>query len=616
MGRACLWLSSDPQMRQEICLGSGGMFRQKALFITLAGLLLHSVKLTDSLVSAFSLHAHTPGLSSSWQPGIRPLPPLLAASISADSAGTSEEAGKYQQQDDETDVDTELEGGYPIHHSFPLDSTAIRSPMQHQPRGTRLIPGFPGPQFVSLRPSALYRRRLRRHRRDEGWQFSNLPVKRVFFAARRNHRDQLMHKWLYTRHVQCKRRAKEVRSVLQTQRREIFDDKIGEGHAPDSKEEALEPAPAQATANEAPVQALATVGSWSEAGNEPSKDCITAVRAALKSVPSAKVLSTMSAADLGRLHAQLRELLVDAVIAVAPPERVAAAASEGFSLPPPEAALAASPFPWWSSARGLQPWRGRKVSWAQQSRRVNWANPRRSVEPMVAGVLLPKEAAAVVAAERNARNRELLDSIRSFLFASSTDAEGQTEASSSEPAESCGAPAENLATPWFIRAEEDRLNRLLRWDGGRKKEQTDAPLGSSSSSSSSKSGSGSEPSSSADLPREEVQESESQNKGEERSFRCQQATCGEAGGVRRALGAAIDVALLLSEATITKKSGAAAPFSWESPFLRSASSSKRRRWRERGRPAPEQRLPSRQARRLANKEKRLARKRASDETGK
>ncbi|CDJ53960.1 hypothetical protein, conserved [Eimeria brunetti] len=550
-------------------------------------------------------------MSFSWQPRIRPLLPLLAASAhvdSASSANISEGADEDVQHTIDAGADTEVDDGA-LPQYIPMSRAGITAPMQHQPRGTRLIPGFPGPQFVSLRGSFLYRRRLRRHRRDEGWEFSNLPAKRNFFAARRNHRDQLMHKWIYTRHREHRRRAKEVRNVLQTQSREIFYVKKEEEHALEAIEQASDEAPVQAAGRQdSAAKTGETVGKWGEARDEAFQDCITSVRAALQSVPSAKVLSTMSSAALGRLHEQLRELLVDAVIAVAPPECVAAAASEGFSLPPPAAALAASPLPWWSSGGGLQPWRGRKVCWAQQSRRVNWASPRRAVEPMVAGVLLPKEAAAVVAAERRARNREILDSIRSFLFSPSTGSEGQTDttawgqAAAQQQETPCAAPAAASATPWFVQAEEERLQRLLRWDGGRVEEQS-APKCSSSSAAS------------AQWLGGKARESAAQLTGAKGSARYQQAACGKATAVRRALGAAIDVALLLSEAIVTKKSGAAAPFSWESPFLRSSSSSRRRRRRQRGRPPPEERLPSRQARRLANRDRRIARQRANELSG-
>lgn len=614
MGGTGLWLSTLFQMRLQLCTGFGGDCREKGTFLTLAIFFLYFFKVASSMTFAFSLDSPTSPITCSWQLRTRPLPPVLAASV--DSPGTSEGAAEDLQQNSHTDTEDEEDAQLPL---IPMGRSRITAPMQHKPRGTRLIPGFPGPQFVSLRPSLLYRRRLRRHRRDEGWQFSNLPSKRNFFAARRNHRDQLMHKWMYYRHRECRRRAKEVRNVLQAQSREIFEE---ETHAFETKDHALQQAPAQApvqaAACEAAFEAVSNVGGLSEAGEDSFKDCIASVRAALQSVPPPKVLSTMSASSLGHLHEQLRELLVDAVIAVAPPECVAAAASEGFSLPPPAAALAASPLPWWSSGGGLQPWRGRKESWAQQSRRVNWASPKRVVEPIVAGVLLPREAVAVVAAERSARNRELLESIRSFLFASSTGSGGQTGAAPSPTAVThhraapCDASAAVPAAPWFVQAEEERLQRLLLWDGGRSKEKRSAAKCSNSSSC--RSSSSARPTSARWLCGE-AEEGAGHETRVEGSAGYQQVVRGKGAAVRRALGAAIDVALQLSEATVTKKTGAAAPFSWESPFLRSSSSSRRRRRRQRGRPPPEQRLPSRQARRVANKDKRLARQRASDLPG-
>ncbi|CDI74096.1 hypothetical protein, conserved [Eimeria praecox] len=612
MGSIGLSLSLGLQALLQLSGGSEGHSGPKATLLIGALFLLCSLENAASLASAFSLSSHASPLSCSWKPVIQP-PPLLAAHVPvhADSAGASHDSGEGEDKQQSSGADPDIDAEEDTLPRFiPMGRAGITAPMQHQPRGTRFIPGFPGPQFVSLRPSLMYRRRLRKHRRDEGWQFSNLPSKRNFFAARRNHRDQLMHKWMYSRHRECRRRAKEVVSVLKRQSREIFDKE--EEHGPEASKQALEQT-THTGAREAACESLATAAAdgWSKAGGESFKDCLTSVRAALHSVPSAKVLSTMSAAALGRLHTQLRELLVDAMIAVVPPECVAAAASEGFSLPPPAAALAASPLPWWSSGGGLQPWRGRKECWAQQSRRVNWASPRRAVEPIVSGVLLPREAAAVVAAERIARNRELVQSIRSFMFASSTGPEGQSDASPLGSAAAqhqegpCGDPAAASATPWFVQGEEERLQRLLRWDSGRLKEQQNAYKRSSSIVR-------------TNLPQrlpDAAEESAAQKTGGEGSAGSQQGVSGEASAVRRALGAAIDVALLLSEAIVTKKSGAAAPFSWVSPFLRSSSSSRRRRRRQRGRPPPEKRLPSRQARRLASRDKRVSHQQANSLAG-
>ncbi|KAL8449940.1 hypothetical protein Emag_003501 [Eimeria magna] len=314
-----------------------------------------------------------------------------------------------------------------------------------------------------------------------------------------------------------------------------------------------------------------------------SSDCIAAVRAALKSCPSPAEMSRMSAGALGRLHATLRELLTDAVIAVAPPAWVASAASTGFSLPPATAALAASPIPWWNSGKGLQPWRGLKEARAQLSRRVNWANPRRAVEPTVAGILLPKEAAAVVAAERKARNEEVIQTLREFLLTArgETPESGVLQSSERNDTETKSIKADAPLLPSFIRAEDDRLQRLLPRDV--------RPLSKAPS-----------------LPKAEERQyggacTEPFDGGSEKEHK------GGFGALRRALGAAIDVALTLTEASITKKKGAAAPFTWSSPFLKSSESSKRKRWREKGRPPPgERRLPTRQARRIANRDRRLA----------
>ncbi|KAL8448035.1 hypothetical protein Emed_004034 [Eimeria media] len=476
----------------------------------------------------------------------------------------------------------------PISSSF-LDrqNDIVKAPLKHVPKGAHLMPGFPGPQFKSLGPSLRYRRRLRRHRRDEGWQFSNLPGKRNLFAARRNHRDQLMHKWMYTRHTQCKRMFKEILKKLQLQSKQIFgeqDAEINEG-----KREGGEGGETQETTAPSGVctPELVPHSSQNQPINAPSKppastagsDCIAAVRAALKACPSPSELSQMSAESLGLLHAKLRELLIDAVVAVAPPALVASAASTGFSLPPATAALAASPIPWWNSGRGLQPWRGRKVAQAQISRRVNWANPRRAVEPTVAGILLPKEAAAVVAAERNARNQEVVQTLREFLLPAGVDT---PENGALQRGERKDTEIKPPLLPLFIREEDERLQRLLPRDV---KPLSGAP---------------------------------SLSKGEKErqdSSACKEVHAGGFGALRRALGAAIDVALNLTQVSITKKNGAAAPFTWSSPFMKSAESSKRRKKREKGRPLPgEGRLPSRQARRIANREKRIKNEKTTNNT--
>ncbi|XP_026193212.1 uncharacterized protein LOC34620656 [Cyclospora cayetanensis] len=457
--------------------------------------------------------------------------------------------------------------------------------MKHLPRGTRLVPGFPGPQFLSLEPSIRYRRRLRKHRRDEGWEFSNLPAKRKFFAWRRNHRDQLMHRWMYTRHKECRGRERKLLRELKEQRQQIFEQNKSEekeriSHAARNQEETKHEIGRSTEHND--LRNLPNAALEKKEPTTTSKDCISAVRAALEACPPPKVLQTMSAEALQRLHADLRELLVDAVIAVAPPQSVAAAASVGYTLPPATAAVAASPLPWWNSGGGLQPWRGLKMARAQQSRRVNWAAPRRPVEPMVAGVLLPQEASNVVAAERKAREKELLEGIRAYLACScDSDASGT---GGHAPAEASAL----AALPWFVRAEDERLQKVLRWTGPR--------------------GGGDEVPHNSAPPADRGEQENSPTQAEEGELGQQQNrnATQNFSAVRRALGAAIDVALLLSEAAVTKKSGAAAPYSWNSPFLKSATSSRRRRRRESSRPLPEDRLPSRQARRLANRAKRLS----------
>ncbi|KAL8274394.1 hypothetical protein Esti_001716 [Eimeria stiedai] len=471
----------------------------------------------------------------------------------------------------------------------------VKAPLKHMPKGAQLMPGFPGPQFKSLGPSLRYRRRLRRHRRNEGWNFSNLPGKRNLFAARRNHRDQLMHRWMYTRHTQCKRRAREILSRLRLQSKQIFGDQAGE------KEEGEGEGGGEAQATTSPSVCtldLAFQPSQNEPIDAPSQnskaptstgdDCIAAIRAALKACPPPAELNRMSAEALGLLHATLRELLVDALVAVAPPAWVASAASAGFSLPPATAALAASPIPWWNSGRGLQPWRGRKEARAQLSRWVNWASPRRNVEPTVAGILLPEEAAAVVAAERKARNQEVVQTLREFLLRPRGEtAESELQSSRTNDAETKPSTPVKPALPRFILAEDERLQRLLPRDATAKK---GAP---------------------------------SFLKGEWEGAACRGPPVGGGserqeggfGALRRALGAAIDVALHLTEASITKKKGAAAPYTWSSPFLKSSASSKRRRWREKGRPPPgELRMPSRQARRTANRDRPLAAVKAAKNT--
>lgn len=471
-----------------------------------------------------------------------------------------------------------------------MQKSGVTAPMRHMPRGTRLIRGFPGPQFVSLGPSVRYRRRLRRHRRDEGWQFSNLPGKRIFFAARRNHRDQLMHSWIYTQHKQCHKKAKDIIRKLQSQSLQIFGPKEGtEATHGKPLERETEPPHEDAQVVSNGIQGIQDTGTFSAIQNVnldsdmSGRDCLSAMRAALEACPPPEILRTLSAEALGNMHSTLRELLIDVVVAVAPPELVASAATLGFSLPPATAAVAASPMPWWNSRGGLQPWRGRKEARGQQSRRVNWANSRRSVEPTVAGVLLPKEAAAVVAAERKARTDEVLDALRSFYTSPDGNrAKGNANSKQTVAHEASDASAASL--PWFVSAEDERLQGLLGWD------KTPAEQGESNA-----------------LARPSMQDTTHLQRARGKmSPQQRQNTPGGFYALRRALGAAIDVALLLTEASVTKKSGAAAPYSWDSPFLRSAASSRRRRWRERGRPPPGERLPTRQSRRLSNRKRRLA----------
>lgn len=566
----CVRLSTGLRLREQSNIPSPTKARQKFPSLFLVAYLLHWIGCAISHVESFLLCS--------------PAPPLLCYPLHA-AAGALHPLSAALMQQGLANTDAEVNaGGAAISASegasgaAQLLNTGITAPMRHKPRGARVMPGFPVPQFVSLGPSIRYRLRLRRHRRDEGWEFSNLPGKRKFFAARRNHRDQLMHSWMYSRHKQCKTRAKDILNELRSQSRQIFEQ---------SECEAVQEMQLLCNADEDETVVSGAVQYTQDknlCGNVPFGDCIAAVRAALQACPPPEALRTMSAEALGQLHTTLRELVIDAIIAVAPPESVASAASLGFSLPPATAAVAASPLPWWNSGGGLQPWRGRKEARAQQSRRVNWASPRRLVEPTVAGVLLPREASAVVAAERKARSEEVLDALRTFL-ASHHDAPKEGNARSlhlAAPRASTASPS-MASLPWFISGEQDRLQNLLKCTNASGELDKRRIPGKPT------------------LESTKVQAGEMGGTAEQR-----QSRVGDVYGLRRALGAAIDVALLLSEATITKKCGAAAPYVWNSPFLRSAASSRRRRRRKRGMPPPEERLPSRQARRLANRGKRLA----------
>ncbi|KAL8429057.1 hypothetical protein Efla_005875 [Eimeria flavescens] len=505
------------------------------------------------------LSAASPSAAFSLPPAARPvchsssssvpLPSRLHAAASAATPDPAPAAGAAQQQQAAAE-------------RLPADA-CIHEPMRHLPRGSRLIAGFPGPQFVSLGPS-----------------------------LRRNHRDQLMHRWMYTRHRECSRASRLILSSLRRRCHLLF-------HAAEEKTDGSPVSPAASAkqtlsspaAAEGHLHAAAAPGASAAAASESSSpaaaaaaaaDWLAAVRSAVSCCPPPEALSKLSSAALQQLHATLRELLVDALVASAPPAAVAAAACKGFSLPPASAAAAASPLPWWGSGRGLQPWRGRKVACAQQSRLVNWASPTRRIEPVVAGLLLPQQAAAVVAAERAARDRELVEALRLFLTpagaAAGQQQQQQQQTGAHTPQTAAAAAADSAELPWFVQAEEERLQRLLSWGLGSKNPKHTTSL--------------------APARQRQQQQQEQQQEGEQQQRKFD--------SLRRALGAAIDVALLLTEVNITKKSGAAAPYSWLSPFLRSAASSKRRRRRERGRPTPELRTRSREDRRKANRDKRLA----------
>lgn len=251
----------------------------------------------------------------------------------------------------------------------------------------------------------------------------------------------------------------------------------------------------------------------------------------------------------------------------------------GYRLPLMTAAVASSPFPWYTSAKGLQKWRGRKTAENVQSRWVDWSQRARPVEAALGDRLIPRQGKIVEFLKQ--KGLELKEALTRELRGDTTQdqqQEGEKEERKEKEREKKGRREE----------EKERESEGVEERGPEMGEEELREGGQSE----------------GDGEKEGSKEGEKEKEKHEEEIRRRK---------RRAIEAAMDVSILLGQSIITKDSGACNPYDVHSPFVKTQRSSRRRRMRLRGRLAsaghPEERNMSRQERRLA----RYARRRKEEE---
>lgn len=439
----------------------------------------------------------------------------------------------------------------------------VRAPMPVPPKGSVVLPEFEFPQFLDLRSSILYRRRLRRRRRYNGWQFQDMAPYRKFFGARRNHRDQMMHALLSRQSAEARRCAGawNARSWLASRR--LFG-KVGQGERRETFEEETKEASSAAHFLEATKAS-------------PLPISVEAARSFLRRIPPFEQLEPLPLRDLECIYTALRSAFVTLLLATAPPAVLARELAEGFRLPPTCAATKTDPF-MSVPDKNTHAWKGYRRWRLMKSRRFDWQKATRLVPPCIAGVSLPRIGSDLLLLIWKRRKHQLRDA---FLALQKGPGEKRESAKAAEKSLNFALEAPPPAVPPWLESEETRVRELLvpvrdgvnRSVSATEKAKAENPLQTANS----------------------------------------EAALENAGFVRRALSAAVDVRLWLRCAKATKKKGHRSAYTWDSPFVKARDASPRRRRRLEALPPPGQRQKTRRERLAVKLQKRLERKREKQE---
>ncbi|CBZ51251.1 conserved hypothetical protein [Neospora caninum Liverpool] len=458
----------------------------------------------------------------------------------------------------------QFKGAAPPPTELPPPPTELRRDFRTWVRDER----YEYPQFTTIQASIRYRRRLKRSSRKLDWRLKSLQNRRMYFAWRRNMRDQETHRWLREKERWSLLAARYWKNqyALQAQRWISADDTrdthavsadrgLGRNQQREEDADGFEEAAGSDVEQDAEQS--------EEGGSGASQGEGQRARASSRSGPIRG-----SGAPETRPFG-LGEDKAEDILHFADPDALAEVVQSGYRLPPMTACVADSPIPWWASAKGQHKWRGRKTATNIQSRWVNWANPRREVEAVVAGRLLRRQGRIL----RHLREKgiELRERLRRVEIPGDGKTAVRTEFSAEE---------EN----------GDSLSSLLETEGG----ETSFVRAACSDTNAAEG---------EDVPRTDAGASEEHRQAHT-------VARGEltADARRlRAIEAAMDVAMMLGQSVVTKTSGASVPYDVRSPFMRSHTSSRRRRMRMRGRlKDSDQRNMTRQQRRLDNFARRQA----------
>nr|PIM00481.1 hypothetical protein TGCOUG_291690 [Toxoplasma gondii COUG] len=389
------------------------------------------------------------------------------------------------------------------------------------------------PQFTTIQASLRYRRRLKRSSRKLDWRLKSLQNRRMYFAWRRNMRDQETHRWIreMERWSLLAARYWKNQYALQAQRWIAGDQEPDSSAVSEDSDVGGRQNEGQQDGNLAFEEAASPDVGQDAEEMKPAESC--AEQHGEQQEERVRRLSKRREASLRDTRGLCRgEDKAEDILRSADVEALDDVLRRGYRLPPMTASVAASPIPWWSSAKGLHKWRGRKTATNVQSRWVNWANPTREVEAVVAGQLLRRQGRVLQhLRDKGVVLRETLQRVATqgnvMADAEKPELRGDVESVESPPGVSLESAGETHADPSRDLSVETR--RL------------------------------------------------------------------------KAIEAAMDVAMMLGQSVVTKTSGASTPYDVHSPFMRSHTSSRRRRNRMRGRMKdPDQRNMTRQERRLAN----------------
>ncbi|PHJ16252.1 hypothetical protein CSUI_009936 [Cystoisospora suis] len=473
-------------------------------------------------------------------------------------------------------------------------------------------PHYQYPQFTSLSASIKYRRRLKKSSRRLDLRLAkNLPYRRMYFAWRRNMRDQEMHRWMcekarvslltsrYWKHryaLQASewRASRQATKSLQGEQEEEDEEnkdhlspmkeeeiKIeeeeegekeeGEGSEDDDMEDEMtyRNASSSKTAYSLPDRLIKGHTTIFEEGREVGKE----EEEDLKSEKEKRRIHNEILSYIEQ-HEELYEEVVH----------------KGYQLPRMTAAIASSPFPWWTSVKGLHKWRGRKTSSNVQSRWINWSKPTRTIEAALGDRLIPR--GGKILSFLKEKGKELEETLSRQLQGRDTEEDndkdeeerGEKEMKEEEEEEEDG---------------EDIEEREERDDGDEEEEEEEEEEETEETGEEEKEDEREDCfQSQKDITR---MKEEKEKEEEEEEIRRKRRK-------RRAIEAAMDVSILLGQSLITKESGASNPYDVYSPFVKTERSSRRRRMRLRGRKSllehPEEKNMSRQERRLTRFAKR------------